>query len=76
LCEWRARSSSREQRSQAQTLAQQVRDTAGAKELRLDQRKLDEICKHLDHLSSHWSRLEIGQRMAVAWPDLAIVNHF
>ena len=76
LCEWRARCSSREQRSQAQTLAQQVRDTAGAKELRLDQRKLDEICKHLDHLSSHWSRLEIGQRMAVAWPDLAIVNHF
>jgi len=76
LCEWRARSSSREQRSQAQTLAQQVRDTAGAKELRLDQRKLDEICKHLDHLSSHWSRLEIGQRMAVAWPDLAIVDHF
>ena len=76
LNEWRARSSSREQRSQAQTLAQQVRDTAGAKELRLDQRKLDEICKHLDHLSSHWSRLEIGQRMAVAWPDLAIVNHF
>ena len=78
LCEWRARSSSREQQKQSQVLAQQakqVRDTAAARELRLNQRKLDEICEHLDHLSSYWSRLEIGQRMAVAWPDLAIVNH-
>ena len=77
MCEWQARCSLREQRSQSQALAQlakQVRETAGAKELQLNQRKLDEICEHLDRLSSHWSRLEIGQRMVVAWPDLTIVN--
>jgi hypothetical protein len=59
LSEWRARSS--------KTMSQRVRDTT------LSQSKLDEICKHLDRLSSHWSRLSIGQSMAVAWPDLAIL---
>ena len=39
----------------------------------LNERKLDEICKHLDELSSHWSNLEVGQSIAVRWPDLAIV---
>jgi len=73
MCEWRARSSPREQRNEAQALAQQVRETASAKELRLNQRKLDEICKHLDQLSAHWSSLAIGQSMAVAWPDLNIL---
>jgi hypothetical protein len=73
LHEWRARSASREQRSQAQTLAQQVRETVSANELRLNQRKLDEICKHLDQLSAQWSSLAIGQSMTVAWPDLNIL---
>jgi hypothetical protein len=55
--------------------AKEVRDVAGAGELRvLNQRKLDEICKHLDDLSSRWSKLEVGQSMAVAWPTLAIVT--
>ena len=40
----------------------------------LDQRKLDEICEHLDQLSAEWSSLEIGESMSVAWPDLAIVK--
>jgi hypothetical protein len=75
--EWLARSSSREQRKQSETMAQQataVRTTAGATELRgLNQRKLDEICKHLDQLSAHWSSLKVGESMAVAWPDLAII---
>jgi hypothetical protein len=54
--------------------AKQVRDTAGASELlNLNQRKLDEICKHLDQLSAHWSNLKVGESMAVAWPDLGIV---
>jgi len=77
MCEWRARCSSREQRSESQMLSQQAKEvleTAAAKKLQLNKRKLDEICEHLDHLSSHWSRLEIGQRMIVAWPDLTIVN--
>ncbi len=75
--EWLARSSSREQRKQSEAMAQQakaVRTTASATESRtLDQRKLDEICKHLDQLSAHWSSLKVGESMAVAWPDLAIV---
>jgi len=59
--EWLARSSSTVRR-----VATQVPT--------LDQRKLDEICEHLDELSAHWSRLEVGQSMAVAWPTLAILT--
>ena len=39
----------------------------------LNQKKLSEICEHLDELSSCWSKLEVGQSMAVRWPDLAIL---
>jgi hypothetical protein len=54
--------------------AKEVRDVAGDSELAaFDQRKLDEICKHLDELSSYWSKLEVGQSMSVRWPDLAIL---
>lgn len=64
--EWQARSSK-------QTGA--VRNTAGpTRSGALNQSKLDEICKHLDELSSHWSGLYVGQSVAVSWPDLAIVN--
>jgi len=74
--EWLARSQSRDRRTSAQAMAQQarqVRDVAPAKELRaLSDRKLEEICQHLDKLSSYWSRLEVGQSMAVSWPDLAV----
>jgi len=76
--EWLGRSSSSEQRTLSQKMAKQareVRDTASATELRsLDQRKLDEICKHLDQLSSHWFSLSVGQSLAVAWPDLSIID--
>ena len=61
--EWLARSSSHE-----------VRDTGVTKLPTLNQRKLDDICKHLDQLSAQWSRLKVGQSMAVAWPGLAIVS--
>jgi hypothetical protein len=56
---WLARSSSRKATTQLPAL---------------DQRKLDEICDHLDELSAHWTNLEIGESMAVAWPSLAIVS--
>jgi hypothetical protein len=42
--------------------------------MQLTPRKLDEICKHLDELSAQWSSLKVGESMAVAWPDLAIVD--
>jgi hypothetical protein len=57
--EWRARSSSRHQRKASGVLSES---------------KLDEICEHLDELSSHWLRLSVGERMAVSWPDLTIVS--
>jgi hypothetical protein len=77
LCwtEWLARSSPRERRMTMAQQARQIRNTFTATELRaLNERKLNEICKHLDELSSHWGRLEVGQSMAVSWPDLGIVT--
>jgi hypothetical protein len=76
--EWLARSPSTKNRELSREMAQQaqqVRGTAGAAErIALSPTKLDEICKHLDHLSSHWSRLSVGESMAVRWPDLTIVS--
>ena len=76
--EWLTRSSSSDQKELSQAMAKQakqVRETAGDEELEvLNERKLDEICEHLDDLSSHWSNLEVGQSIAVRWPDLAIVD--
>lgn len=52
----------------------EVRDIGGDAELpALIDKKLTGICEHLDELSLYWSRLEVGQSMAVRWPDLAIV---
>lgn len=69
--EWRARSN-----SNTQTMAQQakeVRQATPSRELRtLDETTLTDICRHLDELSSHWSRLNIGEAMTVRWPDLAV----
>ena len=74
--EWLSRSSSPVQRKLSAVMAQQAREirhTSNPRKLStLNQRKLDEICKHLDELSSHWSRLKVGESMAVHWPDLAI----
>ena len=75
--QWLARSQSPAKRTTAAALAQQakeVRDVARDAELQaLNQKKLDEICEHLDELSSYWSKLKVGQSMAVRWPDLAIL---
>jgi len=40
----------------------------------ISERKLDEICRHLDELSSHWSSLKIGEAMAISWPDLSVTR--
>jgi hypothetical protein len=74
--EWLSRSRSSDRRMTAQAMAQQarqVRRVAAAMEMRaLTGKKIDEICRHLDELSSYWSRLEVGESMAVRWPDLAV----
>lgn len=74
---WLARSQSPAQKTTAAAMAQQakeIRDLASDAELQaLNQKKLNEICEHLDELSSFWSKLKVGQSMAVRWPDLAIL---
>ena len=55
--------------------ARDVKDVAKNSKLgALNERKLAEICKHLDELSSYWSKLEVGQSMAVRWTDLAVAT--
>lgn len=75
--EWLTRSQSSELRKRAHRMAQNAATVIGsatATELRaLNKKKLDEICAHLDNLSTHWSSLKVGQSMAVRWPDLSIV---
>ena len=75
---WLAHTQSTDLKATSRTMAQQakeVRDVATAKELGvLNRSKLDEICKHLDELSAEWSKLEVGQSLAVRWPDLAVCN--
>ena len=69
---WLARSGSREAQKMIDQAAS-VRGVAGAQELEaLNQKKLDEICEWLDQLSARWSRLEVGESMAVGWPDLSV----
>jgi hypothetical protein len=70
--EWLARSASRKARAMSDQAAS-VRGAADAHELQaLDHRKMDDICDHLDQLSARWSRLEVGESMAVGWPDLSV----
>ena len=75
---WLSRSRSSDRKTVSSSMSEQerqARDVAAARELgALNDRKLAEICKHLDELSSCWSRLEVGQSMAVRWPDLAVAN--
>lgn len=80
LCwhEWRSRSSSIDQQKASKAMTEQarlVRDVLKTNEIRaLNTKKLDEICHHLDELSSRWSRLQVGESMAVRWPDLALLS--
>ena len=71
-----SRSQANEPRTTAQTMSQQakqVREVTPPKELRrLDETTLADICRRLDELSSHWSRLNVGEAMTVRWPDLAV----
>jgi hypothetical protein len=75
---WLARSTSPDLKNRAKKMdknAKHVKATATTAELlALNEEKLDELFGHLDRLSSEWSRLEVGQSMAVHWPELAIVS--
>ena len=75
-CEWLARSESSDRRNLANSMsiqAKQVRSAIPVVESRaLSEEKINQICRYLDELSSHWSRLNIGESMAVSWPDLSV----
>lgn len=75
---WLAHAQAADRKANSLSMAQQakeVRDVASAREIgALNKSKLDEVCKHLDELSSRWSKLEVGQSMAVRWPDLAVAT--
>jgi glycine/D-amino acid oxidase-like deaminating enzyme len=78
LCwhEWRTRASSTDPQKASKAMTEEarlVRDVLKTNEIRaLNTKKLDEICHHLDELSSRWSRLQVGESIAVRWPDLAV----
>ena len=74
--EWLSRSSSPDDRRLSVTMAEHAKSGRQNPKVQraLTERRLDEICKHLDELSSHWSRLKVGESMAVHWPDLTIVH--
>ena len=70
--EWLARSQPNQQHIMAQHV-KQLREVTHAKELRnVNETTLEEICELLDELSSHWSRLNVGESITVRWPDLAV----
>ncbi len=80
LSEWHVRSASPERRRIGRAMldqARQVRAAAGAGKGRraLDARAIDRICRLLDDLSARWSRLRVGESLAVRWPDLASTTH-
>src|SRR5215510_7063370 len=73
---WLARSAIREQQRTAQTMSEQAKQVRGvgsaAESQTLSEEKMEQICRHLDELSSHWSQLRIGESMIVNWPDLTV----
>jgi hypothetical protein len=77
--EWLTRSLSADRRKVAQAMSEQanhIRGTAPSDEMRaLSEMKIERICQHLDELSSHWSRLAVGESMAVRWPDLSVSSN-
>jgi hypothetical protein len=74
--EWLSRSKATPQRAAAKGMTRQaVEVRVSRSELRkLSEKKMAEICSHLDELSAHWSKLQVGQSFSVRWPDLAAAS--
>ncbi len=76
--EWLARSESSDCRKLANSMsmqAKQVWSVTPEDELHaLSEKKINQICRHLDELSSRWSQLRIGESMIVHWPDLSVLT--
>jgi len=74
--EWLARSKSSSDRERANVMSFQAKQvlsvTPENESCALSEDKLEQICAHLDELSSHWTGLKIGESMTVQWPDLSV----
>jgi hypothetical protein len=75
---WLARSGAQDRQRIAQTMIEQAKQirsiTAAAESQALSEGKMEQICRHLDELSSHWSQLKVGESMMVNWPDLSVTH--
>jgi len=74
--EWLGRSSVPERRTQAMAMknvASHLRSIAPREEIRCLDDGLTRVCRHLDELSLHWSRLSVGESITIRWPDLAVL---
>lgn len=72
--EWLARSSDAGRQRVAKSMAaqaQQVRDTCSPAELAaFTEDATERICRRLDQISALWANLEVGEAVAVSWPEL------
>ena len=73
---WLARAKNRARKNVGSNMATQAKQLRGvgpkSEPHTLNASKIDEICKHLDDLSSYWSRLQVGESLSVLWPDLTV----
>jgi hypothetical protein len=74
--EWLSRSAVPERRKQALAMrdtASHIRSIAPREEMYCLDDALTRVCHHLDELTSHWSRLRVGESITIRWPDLAVL---
>jgi hypothetical protein len=76
--EWLVRSSDagRQRLAKAKARqAQQVRATCSpAETVSFTREVIERICRRLDAISRLWSELELGEAVAVSWPDLSVAR--
>ena len=74
--EWLSRSASGDRRKTSQSMtgtANHLKNIAHREKMHeLNEKKIEQICRSLDDLSAHWSRLAVGDSITVSWPDLAV----
>ncbi len=75
--EWLARSQATAQQSApgADNRVKQSRVETRAGTLEgLSEKKVNEICRHMDELSAAWSALAVGDSIVISWPDLSLLT--
>ena len=73
--EWLSRSSNPLLRKKSHAMTEQmqhIRNAMTQEELELLDKKMDQICAHLDTLSACWHKADLGKSMGIRWPDLVV----